>query len=73
MVWVGSNPRIAIKVLNLVEEVMRDPYSGLGKPELLKYNLEAYWSRRITGEHRLVYRVTELAVHFVEAAGHYTR
>lgn len=70
--WIDLNPRIAAKVLTLVEDVMRSPFSGIGKPEPLSYD-RAHWSRRITQEHRLVYRVTDVAVLFVEAAGHYSR
>ena len=61
----------AIRVLDLVESVMRDPFEGLGKPEPLKYVLAGCWSRRITQEHRLVYRVTDETVDFLQARFHY--
>ena len=56
--WVETNRRVAFRVLDLVEAVMRDPFQGIGKPEPLKYVLAGAWSRRITEEHRLVYAVT---------------
>ena len=59
--WIKSERSTAIKVLDLVEAVMRDPLQGPGKPEPLKYVLAGCWSRRITQEHRLVYRVTDSA------------
>ncbi|HEX8318959.1 Txe/YoeB family addiction module toxin [Longimicrobium sp.] len=66
------DPRIATKVLALVEDVMRDPHAGLGKPEPLKHRRRAAWSRRITQEHRLIYEITDLAIYFLGASGHYS-
>ncbi|WP_017601205.1 Txe/YoeB family addiction module toxin [Nocardiopsis lucentensis] len=59
------------KVYALISEAVRDPFNGTGKPEPLKRDLSGYWSRRITGEHRLVYRVTDDAITVVSARGHY--
>ena len=50
---------------------MRDPFEGLGKPEPLRYLLEGCWSRRVTQEHSLVYRVTDEVVDFLQARYHY--
>ncbi len=69
--WVKTERAIASRVLDLVEAVMRDPLQGPGKPEPLRYVLAGCWSRRITQEHRLVYRVTEEAVDFLQARYHY--
>jgi toxin YoeB len=69
--WVGTDRRTALRVLELVEAVLRDPFSGLGKPEPLKYVLAGCWSRRITQEHRLVYKVTSDRVDFLQARYHY--
>jgi toxin YoeB len=69
--WVKSERSTAIRVLDLVEAVMRDPFEGPGKPEPLRYVLAGCWSRRITQEHRLVYRVTDQAVDFLQARYHY--
>lgn len=55
--WVKTDRKTALRVLKLVEDVLRDPFSGLGKPEPLKYLGAGVWSRRITQEHRLVYLV----------------
>lgn len=62
---------MAVRVLDLVDAVMRDPFVGLGKPEPLKHLLSGCWSRRITQEHRMVYRVTDEAVDFLQARYHY--
>ena len=69
--WVKTNRSTAIKVLELVEAVLRDPFQGPGKPEPLRYLLAGCWSRRITQEHRLVYRVTDEGIDFLQARYHY--
>ncbi len=69
--WVKSDRNTAVKVLDLVEAVMRDPFQGPGKPEPLRYLLAGCWSRRITQEHRLVYRVGDETVDFLQARYHY--
>ena len=69
--WVKSERSVAVRVLDLVEAVMRDPFEGTGKPEPLKYVLAGCWSRRVTQEHRLVYRVTDEAIDFLQARYHY--
>lgn len=61
----------AIRTMDLVEAVMRDPFIGIGKPEPLKNVLAGAWSRRITREHRLVYRVGEAEIVFLQARYHY--
>ena len=68
---VKSDRSTAIRALDLVEAVMRDPFQGVGKPEPLRYLLAGCWSRRITQEHRLVYRVSDEAVDFLQARYHY--
>ena len=69
--WVKSDRTVALRILELVEAVMRDPFQGLGKPEPLRFLLQGCWSRRITQEHRLVYRVNGEAVDFLQARYHY--
>ena len=69
--WVETNHRVALRVLDLVEAVMRDPFQGIAKPEPLKYVLAGAWSRRITEEHRLVYAVSAERVDFLQARYHY--
>lgn len=56
--WQGEDAKTAARINVLIAECLRDPFRGMGKPEALKQNLSGWWSRRITGEHRLVYRVT---------------
>ena len=69
--WVKTDRSTAVRVLDLIESVMRDPFQGVGKPEPLRYVLEGCWSRRITQEHRLVYRVTDDRIDFLQARFHY--
>jgi toxin YoeB len=69
--WVKSDRTTAIRVLDLVESVLRDPFQGPGKPEPLRYLLAGCWSRRITQEHRLVYRVRADSMDFLQARYHY--
>ena len=69
--WVETNRRVALRVLDLVEAVRRDPFQGIGKPEPLKYVLAGAWSRRITEEHQLVYAVSADRVDFLQARYHY--
>ena len=69
--WVETDRRTALRVLKLVEAVLRDPFSGVGKPEPLKYLGAGVWSRRISQEHRLVYVVGQDRIDFVQARYHY--
>jgi toxin YoeB len=69
--WVATQPKVATKVLDLMEHVLREPFSGIGKPEPLKQLGPNTWSRRITGEHRLVYVVANDRVTFLQARMHY--
>ena len=56
--WQANDPKITARVNLLLEDVRRPPFAGLGKPEPLRQNLSGWWSRRITEEHRLIYRIT---------------
>ena len=69
--WVKTDRKAALRVLDLVEAVLRDPHSEIGKPEPLRYLGSGVWSRRITQEHRLVYVVTGDRVDFLQARYHY--
>lgn len=69
--WVKSYRTTAVRVLDLVEAVIHDPLHGPRKPEPLQYLLSDCCSRRITQEHRLVYRVTRKAIDFLQARYHY--
>ena len=69
--WVKTERSAASRVLDLVDAVLRDPFQGPGKPEPLRYLLAGCWSRRITQEHRLVYRVSVESIDFLQARYHY--
>lgn len=69
--WTRTDRKIAIRVLDLVEAVLRDPFRGIGKPEPLRHMESGVWSRRLTQEHRLVYRVTAERIDFLQARYHY--
>lgn len=69
--WVDTNRKTALRVLDLMEAVLRDPYAGLGKPEHLKHLGGNVWSRRINEVDRLVYEVFADRVEFLQARYHY--
>jgi len=69
--WVEQDRKIALKAFDLIESVSRDPFSGIGKPEPLKYLLAGAWSRRLTQEHRIVYLVSDTRIDFLQARYHY--
>jgi toxin YoeB len=69
--WVGVDRRVALRVLDLVEAVMRDPFDGIGKPEPLRHLGANIWSRGITQEHRLVYLVRDDRIDFLMCRYHY--
>jgi len=69
--WVETDRRTALRVFDLVEAVMRDPFNGIGKPEPLRHWAAGSWSRRITQEHRLVYLVTDERIDFLQGRYHY--
>jgi toxin YoeB len=70
--WVDCDRKVALRLMDLVESVMVDPFDGIGKPEPLKYLGANIWSRRITDEHRLVYRVQHDRIVFLQARFHYS-
>ncbi|MCK6629341.1 MAG: Txe/YoeB family addiction module toxin [Anaerolineae bacterium] len=69
--WVETDRKTALRIFTLIEAVMRDPFTGMGKPEPLKYLGSGVWSRRITQEHRLVYVVASERIDFIQARYHY--
>ena len=69
--WVTTDRKLALRVLSLVEETLRNPFLGTGKPEPLKYLAPNTWSRRLTQEHRIVYQVQDDRVIFLQARYHY--
>jgi len=69
--WQREDKKILKKINTLIKNIGRNPLEGLGEPEPLKYNWSGYWSRRITIEHRLVYKVTEDSIFIVQCRYHY--
>jgi toxin YoeB len=69
--WIKTNRKTALRALELVEAIMRDPFTGIGKPEPLKYLAAGTWSRRLTEEHRIVYLVQNDRIDFLQARYHY--
>ena len=69
--WRKSNPKIFARIVTILEETRRDPFSGKGKPEPLKHNLAGFWSRRIDQEHRLVYQANEKEIVIISCKYHY--
>ncbi|MCY7394379.1 MAG: Txe/YoeB family addiction module toxin [Leptolyngbyaceae cyanobacterium CAN_BIN12] len=69
--WAAQDKKIHRKIITLINDILRQPFTGLGKPEPLKHELSGYWSRRITDEHRLVYEVTETEIIILSCRFHY--
>ncbi len=69
--WVETDRRVALRVFDLVEAIMRDPFRGIGKPEPLRHLAPNTWSRRVTQEHRVVYLVRTDRIDFLQARYHY--
>lgn len=69
--WVQINPKLAKRLLRLIEETQRDPFGGAGKSEPLRGELSGWWSKRIDQEHRLIYRVEGDRLIVAQAKGHY--
>ena len=69
--WQQTDKQIVKRINELIKDCLRQPFTGIGKPEPLKENLRGYWSRRITDEHRLVYKVTENTIIIQQCRYHY--
>lgn len=69
--WVSTNRNVALRALDLVEAILRDPFGGIGKPEPLKYLPAGTWSRRLSEEHRVVYLVGDGRIDFLQSRYHY--
>ena len=69
--WQQNDKKILKKINKLIKEIKREPFKGIGEPEPLKYNWSGYWSRRITIEHRLVYKVTDNSILIAQCRYHY--
>lgn len=69
--WESSDKKIFKKIKELIKDITRTPFEGIGKPEPLKHELSGYWSRRITDEHRIVYKVTDNMLYILSCKEHY--
>lgn len=69
--WISHDKKLAKRIIRLIKEIEREPFSGIGKPEPLKYDLQGFWSRRITDEHRLIYSVENNKILIAQARYHY--
>ncbi len=69
--WQETDRQMLKRINRLIQEIMRDPFTGSGKPEPLKHGLSGYWSRRINDEHRIIYRPSVDAVLIAQLRYHY--
>jgi toxin YoeB len=69
--WVDVDRRVALRALDLVDATLQEPFTGIGKPEPLKYLASGAWSRRLTQEHRVVYLVRDDRIDLLQARYHY--
>ncbi len=69
--WQNTDKQILKKINQLIKDIKREPFEGIGKPEPLKYELSGFWSRRMSDEHRLVYEVGESYIAIVSCRFHY--
>ena len=69
--WVQNDRKLALRALELVDAILRDPTQGIGKPEPLRYLAPGTWSRRLTREHRIVYLIRGDRIDFLQARYHY--
>ena len=69
--WEKQDTKTFKRINRLIEEIKKSPFKGIGNPEPLKYNWSGYWSRRITQEHRLIYKVKDDVLYVVQCKFHY--
>ena len=69
--WQKRDKKILKRINNLINDIQRNKYEGIGKPEALKHNLSGYWSKRITNEHRIVYKIEDDSILIVQLRYHY--
>ena len=67
----SGNQNLVFKIFELIEDIQKNYFTGKGKPEPLKGNLQGYWSRKINDEHRLVYKLTDNTIEIISCYGHY--
>ncbi|MFD3507327.1 Txe/YoeB family addiction module toxin [Nocardia sp. NPDC058666] len=69
--WIDTDRKLALRIMRLIDEIERDPFAGIGKPEPLRGDKSGYWSRRINDEHRLVYAIQGNDLLVAQARYHY--
>jgi toxin YoeB len=69
--WVETDRQQALRIVRLIRDIQRDPFTGTGKPEPLRHELKGCWSRRINAEHRLVYQVLDAKIRILACRYHY--
>ena len=69
--WIETDRRIALRIGDLIRDILRNPFEGIGKPEGLKHQFTGYWSRRIDREHRLIYKATDTSIIIFSCNSHY--
>jgi len=69
--WVEKDRKKALRILRIIQEIHRDPFAGIGKPEPLRHELAGCWSRRIDDENRIVYQVQEAKIRILACRYHY--
>lgn len=69
--WVETDRKVALRAFDLIEAILRDPFTGVGKPEPLRFSFAGAWSRRLTQEHRVVYLVSHDRIDFLQGRYHY--
>ena len=70
--WIQTDRKIALRIGDLIKDILRNPFEGLGKPEPLKHQFKGAWSSRIDQEHRLIYSITENSVVIFSCYSHYS-
>nr|WP_321314955.1 Txe/YoeB family addiction module toxin [uncultured Ligilactobacillus sp.] len=68
---IQTDKRMMKQVIKLIDDTMRNPFSGLGKPEPLRMDLQGFWSKRVDKKNRMVYRVTDKSIQIIALKGHY--
>jgi toxin YoeB len=69
--WQATDSKIVERIHQLIKDILRNPHSGIGKPERLRHALQGFWSRRINTEHRIVYKVVDGAILIAQLRYHY--
>jgi toxin YoeB len=70
--WSKNDLKVVKKIIELINDIQKHPFEGLGKPEALKHGFKGAWSRRITDEHRLIYLITDTDIGIIACRFHYT-